>query len=472
MEIKVFKQEVADGVADVIRASASIAFTSEIVSDTSKWGNIAKASEDFIKNYKFAGDINTVDLHPFNSVLASSGGNKNLDWFLKEEIWKARYSPIHKPVNWMHNDEIIIGSMIGSVAIDKDRNVIPDDTPVDKLPDLFDIAVCAVIYKCFSSDTKSALVQEILEKISKGELFVSMECIFPSFDYVLIDAQGMQKIVARNEETSFLSKYLRQYGGEGTYDGHQIGRVLRNLVFTGKGIVDKPANPRSIIFDDLEAFTGSQASIKVEKNMELETLKAELAKAQAEAVALKAANEKFNAKAQEELAKEIETLKVKVAEVTKASEDKNIVIKTQEEAIAAAEVENKKIKAENEEFKAEAEKAKKEKKKSDRTDKLKKAGFPEDKVEATLTKFDLVSDEIFDDYVAVVATANKSVEKKEEKTVASTQADFSKADKLTDATLNTQVTDAGDDVAKTRASVASFLGNKVFKTTANIKDKE
>lgn len=471
MEIKVFKREVEDGIAEVIRAKASIAFTSEIVPDN-KWVNIAKASADFIKNYKFNADINTVDLFPFNSVLASAGMNRNLDFFPKAEIWKARYSPIHKPVNWMHNDEIIIGNMIGSVAIDKDRNVIPDDTPLDKLPDLFDIAVCAVIYKCFSSETKAALINEILEKINKNELYVSMECIFPTFDYVLIAADGTQKIVARNEETAFLSKYLKQYGGEGVYDNHQIGRVLKDLIFTGKGIVDNPANPRSIIFDDLEVFNGSQASIKVEQNMDLETLKAELAKAQAEIASLKNAN---SAKAQEELAKEVEALKVKIGEITKASEDKTTVINTQSTTIASLEEENKKIMAENETFKAEAEKAKKEKKAADRMAKLANAGVAEDKRADILTKYDAVADEIFDDLVAALAAAASVAAKKTEETEkakASTQADFTKAEKQTDATLTTPVADTNADVAKARASVASFLGNKVFKTTANQKDKE
>lgn len=471
MEIKVFKQEVKDGIAEVIRANASIAFTSEIVAD-SKWVNIAKASADFIKNYKFNADINTVDLFAFNSILASSGINKNLDFFPKAEIWKARYSPIHKPVNWMHNDEIIIGSMIGAVAIDKDRNVLPDDTPVDKLPDLFDIAVCAVIYKCFSSETKAALINEILDKIAKNELYVSMECIFPTFDYVLIAADGTQKIVARNEETAFLSKYLKQYGGEGVYDNHQIGRVLKDLIFTGKGIVDNPANPRSIIFDDLEVFNGSQASIKVEQNMDLETLKAELAKAQAEIASLKNAH---SAQAQEELTKQVEALKVKIGEITKASEDKTTVINTQSTTLASLEEENKKIKAENETFKAEAEKAKKEKKAADRFAKLAKAGVAEEKRADILTKYDAVAEEIFDDLVAALAAANTSTKKTEEtteKSKASTEADFKNAEKVTDATLTTKVSDTGDEVAKTRASVASFLGKKVLKTTASIKDKE
>ena len=47
----------------------------------------------------------------------------------------------------------------------------------------------------------------------------------------------------------FLHKHLRAYGGKGGYEDHKIGRLLRNIVFSGKGFVNKPANPDSVIFD-------------------------------------------------------------------------------------------------------------------------------------------------------------------------------------------------------------------------------
>ena len=42
------------------------------------------------------------------------------------------------------------------------------------------------------------------------------------------------KIVPRSEQTSFLTKYLRSYGGSGEYDGARIYRVLRDFTFSGK----------------------------------------------------------------------------------------------------------------------------------------------------------------------------------------------------------------------------------------------
>jgi hypothetical protein len=76
-----------------------------------------------------------------------------------------------------------------------------------------------------------------------------MECFFKGFDYGLLNkSTGEFKVLARNSETAFLTKFLRAYGGLGEHDNYKIGRVLRNITFSGKGFVDKPANPDSIIF--------------------------------------------------------------------------------------------------------------------------------------------------------------------------------------------------------------------------------
>ncbi len=117
-----------------------------------------------------------------------------------------------------------------------------------------------------------------------------MECLFPSFDYALRNSEGDTKIVAREEASAFLSKHLRSYGGTGKYEGYEVGRLLRNISFSGKGLVSKPANPRSIILNDSQSFSECKSkfitvsSIK-ETTMsdvlqkQLDELKAELSEA-------------------------------------------------------------------------------------------------------------------------------------------------------------------------------------------------
>jgi myosin heavy subunit len=77
-----------------------------------------------------------------------------------------------------------------------------------------------------------------------------MEAWFDDFSYALKDpATGACQVVARDDQTAFLSKHLRAYGGSGAYGRYRLGRVLRHIVFAGKGIVTHPANPDSIIKD-------------------------------------------------------------------------------------------------------------------------------------------------------------------------------------------------------------------------------
>ena len=48
-----------------------------------------------------------------------------------------------------------------------------------------------------------------------------MECFFKGFDYGLLNSEtGEYKVLARNEETAFLTKYLRAYGGDGKHQNY------------------------------------------------------------------------------------------------------------------------------------------------------------------------------------------------------------------------------------------------------------
>ncbi len=55
---------------------------------------------------------------------------------------------------------------------------------------------------------------------------------------------------------------MRIYGGEGIYNNYRIGRFLKNMVFSGKGYVDKPANPESVIFDKDVEFNFAQSNFQ------------------------------------------------------------------------------------------------------------------------------------------------------------------------------------------------------------------
>ena len=101
----------------------------------------------------------------------------------------------------------------------------------------------------------------MIRQIEAGQMYVSMECIFRGFDYAVQDPTGDNHIVARNEDTAFLTRHLRAYGGSGVFQDHKVGRLLRNITFSGKGFVEKPANPESVIFNNDEIFDFAGASV-------------------------------------------------------------------------------------------------------------------------------------------------------------------------------------------------------------------
>jgi len=177
------------------------------------------------------------DLMKMVAILLSTGMNKNDDCFIKEEVLPVRNTGAHKPLNMGHKDTDIIGHMLRTYATHKDGTKIPDDC--DKLPDSFDITTEAVIYKFVFPK----IAEEIQEKAKANKLFVSVEVWFKDYDYSIGG-----NIVKRNEATaSALDDVLRINGGDGLYKGHKVGRVLRDMLIGGIGVVDHPANPESVI---------------------------------------------------------------------------------------------------------------------------------------------------------------------------------------------------------------------------------
>jgi len=192
------------------------------------------------------------DLSLIVAILVSTGWNLNDDVFIPGEVWKARKTPIHKPINDNHKADRILGHIVQTRALDKlgneiDSGIISNEFDIsDIIPSEFDIEVAGVLYRAFPE--LSDRINEIIAKAKTGEIFVSMEAWFPDFGYGIIDpATGDTKLIDRNEKTAFLTKHLRIYGGSGEYNGYKIGRVLKDIIFGAQGFVDVPANPESII---------------------------------------------------------------------------------------------------------------------------------------------------------------------------------------------------------------------------------
>lgn len=250
-QIPIFKAEHESGLTELISTQASIAYVAPVEFRTDDSVNVDKA---VLSTLTRATNNGQVDLHYLKSILATVGWNKNDDVFDKAEIWLARATPEDKPFNFEHNAKDIIGHITSNFAIDLNSRTIPDNTPVYELPDVFHIAVSSVLYKYWPDKELVERMQKIIDEITKGEWFISMEALFDNFDYAVVDEEGKNYVVARTDASAFLTKHLRVYGGSGQFDNKKVGRLLRNIVFSGKGLVRKPANPHSIIFDSVKAF--------------------------------------------------------------------------------------------------------------------------------------------------------------------------------------------------------------------------
>jgi hypothetical protein len=243
--MQIFQDEINDGLSDLLSAKAHISYASVVqplpVSDT-----INKPKTVFNKTLASVDDS---DLYYTQSVLVSSSWNKNDDIFDKAEVWAAKNSPEHKPTNLEHDESVIIGHIVSNWPITEDGELIDENTSVENLPDKFHILTGSVIYKAYTQPELKDRTEALINEIENGSKYVSMECFFKGFDYGLINKiSGEYTVLPRDESTAFLTKHLRAYGGLGEHENYKIGRVLRNITFSGKGYVDRPANPDSIIF--------------------------------------------------------------------------------------------------------------------------------------------------------------------------------------------------------------------------------
>lgn len=249
--MQIFQQEYDDGISDNITTNRSLSFVS-----------VAEplSTESISKSMKAIASIKDNDMYYVQSILVSSNWNKNDDIFEPEEIWKAKNTPEHKPTNLNHDEKLIVGHIISNYPITEDGILIDTNTPAENLPKNFHILTGSVIYKAYTDPDLKERTKELIGAIENGTKYVSMECYFDNFDYGISDlATGSYKVVARDNNSAYLSKYLRAYGGSGEKDNYKIGRVLRNITFSGKGYVDKPANVNSVIlqnkienFDDVK----------------------------------------------------------------------------------------------------------------------------------------------------------------------------------------------------------------------------
>lgn len=462
MTIPTFRYEIDSGIAEQIKNDNTVAFISSCRLNK-KLEEIIKATAD-LEDY-----IGDFDLYPFESILCSTGKNENDDIFIKEELWKAKSTPVHKKINFMHQESDIIGSMVSTRALDREGNSLSYLLPSEDVPNEFDLVSCGLLYKVWDDPKLQERMDSLIAGMETGNWYVSMECLFPTFDYGVMSASGQQYIIPRNEETSMLSKYLKRYGGSGKYENYTIGRVLRNLVFSGKGIVDNPANKRSVILNTVSQFMGTAASLDIfnaTENIIMDPVLT-VSKEKYEALADEVKNLKAEAKVTAEKAVEaqINSAKAQVAqlqselaaskEVTKANEDKVKVLETNVTTLT------EQLAKANTDLAAVA----KDSLKAKRLAMFAEVDILPAKAQELVDKFIDASEDMFNELVTAMPKKAKSKdEKKDEKTVCETTVTAEVAlatATVTPAVVTVPTVDATKD---TRAKASTWL-NSILKTS-------
>ena len=484
--MNIYQSEIDDGLRDQVLSNNTLAWDIVAESFTPEINMKSSALEKIVAENK-----EQIDLYYLRSILVSSGWNKNDDVFHPQELWDARNTPEDKPFNFMHDERDIIGHITGNTVVDREGNEIASD---EELPDAFNILTTAVVYTEWSDSSQRDRMKKIVAEIEEGKWFVSMECLFPDFDYALIGEDGRTEVITRDEASAFLTKHLRAYGGNGQYDNYRVGRLLRNLSFSGKGLVSKPANPNSVILDRTGSLgsenityakeitlTESKSYFK-EKEMsdshekQIDDLRAELAEAKA---ANEALQEKVAAEQQAEFDAKIATFEATLAEKdeqisgfeSKVSEVEATVAEQAEKLTETA----KALQAKEEElaimYKQQAT--------TQRKAQLAELGFDDAEASETVEQFDAMDDDTFGQVVALMKKKGKEMpwdknkDKKEEEeetkaeetvleeeveTSEATEADLDSAEATEEVAIAEAVGE--DDPAESlRAQASEWLGS-------------
>lgn len=456
---------------------------------------IAKALEFSLANK------NDKDLFYVPTVLVTVGCNENDDIFEKAETWKARKTPEDKPFNFEHTENDIIGHIVGNYVVDSNFDVVSDDTPIEKLPEKFHIITPSVIYRHWRDAKLQDRANNLIDEINQGMWCVSMEALFTDFDYMLLDKDNkIFKTIARQKDTSYLTKHLRVYGGSGQYDGYRIGRVLKNITFSGKGLVKNPANPESVILNNqkentTDAKLGVLTSIESEQNNQqsVEILERSNCKKDhntmanenhdKEIVELKAkveflSKERDEAKAKAaEAAEQLVKDKISGLEASIKARDESLAesktkIETLEKELLASKKTNEESVASLEKVNKELNQIKVEKTKAERIAALEKAGFSIADATSKYEKFAGVADEVFAEIVTSFSNLksedtqakDKSKDKKNSKN--DMEKDLEDAEASKDPDMN-DVGEEEDAATSTIAVVAKRLGERFAASRKN-----
>jgi len=212
----------------------------EIVEETNELKEIAASIVNFPEH-------KTPDLLFFSGIFVSSGENLNHAYFMPSELIKAAPTIDHKALDIEHQEDQIVGHIYDSKFVDNAGNLLDlNETANMNTSELnkmnIDVMIAGILYK--------SRFPELAKEISEGKWKLSMETYFQDYDIkigeVVMSRKEAEALGFANEIIGRLAKILKN--GKEVAKG-EVSRVLRDLLFSGCGVVKHPANPRSIILE-------------------------------------------------------------------------------------------------------------------------------------------------------------------------------------------------------------------------------
>jgi hypothetical protein len=204
------------------------------------------------------------DLLYFSAIFVSSGANLNKAYFMPAELVKAEHTIINKALDVEHKEEEIIGHIYDRAFIDAAGNRLDikelaasDSGTVDKQN--MHVVIAGIVYK--------NRFPHLAEEVSKGEWKVSMECYYQDYDVkigeMVMSRKEAEAVGLATADDSIFSKVARVINNGVEVAKGNIERVLRNIAFSGCGIVKNPANPPSVIMEVANKKESSQNTDEV-----------------------------------------------------------------------------------------------------------------------------------------------------------------------------------------------------------------
>ena len=190
------------------------------------------------------------DLLYFSAIFVSSGENLNHAYFLPSELVMAENTIVNKALDVEHKEEDIIGHIYDRAFVDEKGKKLElaeleskDKASIDR--DNMHVAIAGIIYK--------NRFPNVAKEVADGEWKVSMECYFADYDIkignLIITKQEAETLGFDVSTASSFGKLTQVIkNGKEIAEG-VVTRVLRGIVFSGCGVVKKPANPPSVILE-------------------------------------------------------------------------------------------------------------------------------------------------------------------------------------------------------------------------------